>query len=287
MKSCVPHYYTSKRNTIIHVLISTAFAELFILIFEPFQSRKLVDSDWQFLLWATVVVLVAMGVIAISRTLMYYYCKKHRLNYVEYGIWILAEVSAMALIYTLFPLLAWPQLCADHYLTFFMLFKEAILKTFFILLIPYFTLTLWFELEESIGQVRRLKDGVVNQNEAQPGMYNFSDENGDLKLSVKPEMVYYIEAADNYIQVHYTLNDKLQSELIRNKLRNIADQFQGQDLVRCSRSYVVNLSKVKVIKRVGKKLLLDFGNDKIQNIPVGKLYSDEVIKHFTQNIGEE
>ena len=53
------------------------------------------------------------------------------------------------------------------------------------------------------------------------GMYNFYDERGELKLSVKPENAYYIESADNYVQIHYRSGNKIQVLLIRTRCMSL------------------------------------------------------------------
>ena len=68
MKNKIPHYFNEKQNVINLVIYTAIYAEWFILFFAPFKSRTWVENDWQFLFWVTVVVLVAMGVIAISRS---------------------------------------------------------------------------------------------------------------------------------------------------------------------------------------------------------------------------
>lgn len=112
-------------------------------------------------------------------------------------------------------------------------------------------------------------------------MFNFYDERGDLKLSAKPETVYYLEAADNYVQIHYMNAGKMQSLLIRNSLKNIEWRFRDTRLIRCHRSFIVNLERVRLMRRVEGEIVLDFGEEKMPVIPVSKIYGTSVIKHFT------
>lgn len=287
MKNLIPHYYNSKRNTVLLVLVTALFAELFILIFMPFQSRQWVDSDWQYLLWATLVVLVAMGVIALSRTLMYHYAKRHEINYISYAFWILGEVSSMALIYTLFPLVILPEMSAKLDLTFFPLFREAVLDTAFILLIPYCALILWFELEDKNRRIRILTGQLEQAGEMQPDRLNLYDEKGELKLSVQPEMLYYIESADNYVLVHYEVAGKMQNMMLRTTLKRLTDQHRESDMLRCHRSYIVNFTKVRLLRRNGNELLIDFGDERLPAIPVSQTYAADVMERFTRTLARE
>lgn len=263
------------------VVSTTVFAELFILIFKPFASRTWANSDMQYLRLVTIVVLVAMSVISVSRTVMYFFAKKHKISYIAYAVWILCELSMMALIYSVFPFAILPEYAESKGLTFFTMFKESMLDTSFILLIPYTIVYLVINLQEKNKELQKLTQ--KNNSEIQPNMFNFYDDKGDLKLSVKPEMVFFIEAADNYVEVHYISNGKKQNTLIRNSLKNIAWSFGDKDLMRCHRSYIVNINKVKLLHRIDGELMLDFGENTISNVPVSKTYAKQVIERFSNN----
>lgn len=281
MKNYIPAYMYSKRNIILLLWVTAIFGELFILFFQPVESRTWVNTDWQFLLWVTIIVLVAVSGIAISRTIMYNYAKKRNISYLEYAIWILLEVSVIAIIYAAFPVVVLREFAEERGLELFYLFKEALLATTFILLIPYALVTLWIALRDSQEEVQRLKGNV--QSEPQPDKYNFYDENGDLKLSVSPELVYYLDSADNYVQIHYLNAGKFEKLLIRNSLKNIEWRFRDKGLVRCHRSYIVNLNLVKLFRRQEGEIFLDFGDERLPAIPVSKSYGESVMAKLIDN----
>jgi len=127
-----------------------------------------------------------------------------------------------------------------------------------------------------VEQLRRKEGDETSQSQ----MYNFYDERGELKLSVKPEYLFYLEAADNYVQIHYLNQGKMQMLMIRNSLKNIEWRFRNTTLIRCHRSYLINLSKVQVVKRVEGDVYLDFNDSQINPIPVSKAYADQVMMYF-------
>ena len=118
-------------------------------------------------------------------------------------------------------------------------------------------------------------------------MYIFYDEKGELKLSVRPEMLYYIEAADNYIEIHYMANGKMQTLLVRNSLKRIETQFYNTQLVRCHRSYIVNIGNVQLLKKTNRELMIDFSIENLPNIPVSKGYSNIITELFSQTVQNE
>ena len=277
MKNYIPSYFNTKRNILLLLWVTAVFGEMFILFFQPVQCRTWVDSDWKFLLWVTIVVVTAVSVIALSRTIMYHYAKHHKISYLDYAIWIAAEVTAIAGVYAAFPVVAMRSFAAEWDLTLFYLFKEALFATTFTLLIPYAFVILWVVVKDRGEQIVRLQARKHVLEETPEEMYKFYDEKGDLKLSVNPSMVYFIEAADNYVMVYYLNAGKLEKLMIRNSLKNIEWRFRDKGLVRCHRSFIVNIRLVKLFRRQEGEVMLDFGDEKIPSIPVSKGYSEGVM----------
>ena len=281
MRNYIPHYFNTKENIILLLWMTAVFGELFILFFQPVESRTWVSHDWQYLLWVTIVVLVAVAGIACSRTIMYHFAKKHAISYLSYAIWIAAEVSVISMIYAVFPLLVLRAFSAERELSLFYLFKEAALATAFILLIPYAFAIMWMVLEDRNAQIRRLKKEIERASEAadepQVEMFNFYDERGELKLSVKPELLYYIESADNYVQICYMNAGKIEKLMVRNTLKNIEWRFHDKGLVRCHRSYIVNVKNVKLFRKQDSEVLLEFGDSRVPPIPVSKGFGERIV----------
>jgi len=113
-------------------------------------------------------------------------------------------------------------------------------------------------------------------------MFNFYDERGEMKLSVKPNNLYYIETADNYVQIHYQNQGKMQVLMIRNSMKNIEWRYKDTSLVRCHRSYLVNLQMVQMLKRTEGEVLLDFNDERIAPLPVSRAYANQIMKYFAK-----
>jgi DNA-binding LytR/AlgR family response regulator len=191
----------------------------------------------------------------------------------------------MALIYSVFPFTVLPDFTIQKGLTFFSLFREAVLDTLFILLIPYTIITLVCVIKYKNQLLQELTHQY--KENISPNMYIFYDEKGEMKLSVRPEMLYYIEAADNYIEIHYIANSKMQTLLVRNSLKRIETQFYNTQLIRCHRSYIVNIGNVQLLKKTKHELLIDFGVEPLPNIPVSRGYYDIITDMFSRTVQNE
>lgn len=279
----IPRYITSTRNTFHMVLWTTLYAELFITVYQPFNSRQWIQSvsELTYFLYATLAVVIAMLVITLSRTAMHYYGKNHRISYFDYSIWVAAEILGMSLVYALVPVIT---LHASE--RFLYLWGTAVLYTTFVLLIPYAIVMLALILRANRQRVAELENmlagGEIHQE--QPEMYNFHDEKGDLKMSIRPETLYYMESADNYVKIHYQNAGRVKQFMLRNSLRNLEETFADKDLIRCHRSYIVNFSKVKLLKRSEEGLMIDFDAAGVPNLPVSKTYAAKVMERFTADM---
>lgn len=284
MNSNIPHYINEKGNVIRLVLGTSVFALLFINIFQPFDSRHWADkisgevSDWVYLLFSSLIILTAMCVMTVSRMVMYHYAKKREISIISYIFWVLGEIIAMALFYTLFPKLVWP----DQTPAFDILFKKALESTSLIILLPYAILWLYFSWRDKELTLQKIVEQKGTPKDSpQNNLLCFYDEKGDLRLSLNSDSLYYIESADNYVNIHYLNKGKINNFMLRNSLKNIDELFGTKNLLRCHRSYIVNFDKVKILRKSDDGLRLDFDNENIPNIPVSRTYSDRVMERFT------
>ena len=193
---------------------------------------------------------------------------------------------AMSVVYSLAA-----AIITNDYASYFNFFKEALLDTIFILLIPYAVCMMVFALIDKEAQLNALKEEIESLRAANgingeterpnvPATYNFKDERGELKLSVQASSVYFVESSDNYVIIYYQNGTKLPHYVLRNTLKNIDEEFGQSGLVRCHRSFMVNFSAIKVLSKTDEGLMIDFGTDKLPKIPVSKTYSARFLDKF-------
>ena len=112
---------------------------------------------------------------------------------------------------------------------------------------------------------------------------NLMDNNGNLKLSVKLDNLYYIKAEDNYINVFYQRSGAIASYMLRCKMKTIEDNsMDSSSLMRCHRSYMVNINKVSVLHNEADGFVIDFEREGLESVPVSKTYSARVLEAFNK-----
>ncbi|MEA4915998.1 LytTR family DNA-binding domain-containing protein [Proteiniphilum sp.] len=100
---------------------------------------------------------------------------------------------------------------------------------------------------------------------------NIKDGNGQLRLSLRPEDLIYFESADNYVIVFFRKTQRISREVVRNSLKNIENDLNVHNCVRCHRSFIVNIVNVTAIKKKGRSYIIEL--DGIDTpIPISRGY---------------
>ena len=273
----IPRYLLTSRSLTIMVTSAAAFAFLFVIIYKPFNVEHWAEvSQFVFVACVLGIVLLGMSIAAISRVIMCYYAKKHRITYLGYTAWVFVELVLMAIAFTICSTLTGVQL------DIWEAFEKSLLNTSLILLIPYIVSITAFTLQDRNRRLREIEDDYdkVMQERAAgtKGLISFYDERGELQLSVTKGNLLYIESADNYIYIWYMKSNLPKKLMLRNTLKRTAELLADTNVMRCHRGYMVNMEQVKVLRREKENFYLELGIEGVRDIPVSKTYGDAVLK---------
>jgi len=226
------------------------------------------------------IVLVGMLVVVISRMIMLVYVKKKTITYLQYGVWIVTEILSMSMFYALFTkFIPKENLNRD----FAQIFYDSTFHATLILLLPYAILWLYFSWREKNIILQKIKEKENVIATPKKNLIAFLDEKGEFKISIVLENLLYVDSADNYATIHYLNKSKLSHFLIRNSLKWIEENLTKETpLVRCHRSYIVNLDKVKVLRKTKDGIFLELDALNTADIPVSKTYYERVMTKFSK-----
>ena len=164
----------------------------------------------------------------------------------------------------------------------FEVYYTAILNATLILLIPYLISLLyfaWLDKKQHIEKLLVENRLIGKQPEIELSRFvNFSDENGEIKLSIQLDDLLYLESNENYVTIHYLDRTQAGRMLLRNSLKRLEEQLSGYPIVRCHRSYMVNLNRVKLAKRTKTGMILELTTPVAIRIPVSETYKNEIDK---------
>lgn len=281
----LPKYLLGKYQLIGSVTFSVLFAVVFLNIYIPFS-----ETAW-FGLGGSVMFLHTLAFIAISililicsRILMYRSKRLYEMTYGAYIIWCILEIVTISGCYTWFTKDITAGQIGNDWMVFLRAFRNGSIALGF----PYLISGMYFAIIDKNNTIRLMNyENVVTDEPARPESQKqkitLFDNSGALKLSLNPENLYYIESDDNYIKVWYTdSKGDLKQYMLRCRLKTVEESFKGSSLVRCHRKYIVNISKVSMLRKESDGYVLDLTNEEIQPITVTKTYTDTVLSHFTE-----
>jgi len=286
----LPSYFLERRNVVRMIFFTTVYSLVFINIFKPFNSENWIPNgnSTNYLMYSSLMVVIGMVVISISRLIMHYFVKKIQIGYTEYIIWLIFEAFMLAAFYVF---IAYKVGFVENYLAntpdttlwiaLFEIFRKAAANTIWMLLIPYCIALLFLSNEDLRKRVEE------SENKPAGKIIQFKDERGEIRFSTALENVLYVVAADNYVNIKYVSNDGVSDYFLRNKLKNIEEDMANTPLRRCHRSYMINLVHVTSIKHDQSELSLEFDTTSIKGVTLTKTYHDSIIEAFMKYSGQE
>ncbi|MDO4757858.1 MAG: LytTR family transcriptional regulator DNA-binding domain-containing protein [Rikenellaceae bacterium] len=281
----IPSFIYKKKNQITMVLFVPLFALLFILIYKPLDFATLDEKllphidiayDLKLTLLSIAMILIGMAVAAISRIIMNAYTRKHAISYVKYIAWVALEIMIMVLIYTTVTYFLIDLSGAD---TLTNIFRNTLIKAILILLIPYVGCYIYFIWQERVRELRAIRKRLEEDEHALQRAYiQIYDDKGKMQLSVHREKLLVIESADNYVCVWYLNGDQPKKVMVRATLKQVAQQLADTHVVRCHRSYMINLDHIKVLRREKEGIFAEFGVESVPDIPISKTYAESITR---------
>ncbi len=282
----IPDYLRGKYQLIYTVTFAAFFSIVFLLLSLPFSHNSwMALGNSKFFAFTVLFASGSLTLVALSRLLMYKTRNVLKMTYLGYSAWCVAEVVVICLAYSFITVpiteIGWDQ--------FPKTLGNALLYGTISLIIPYILAGMYFALQDKNQIIRLMNYGnvVMDENMLPSKLEKITlfDNSGNLKLCVNSSNLYYLESDDNYIIVRYTdSKGDLKRYMIRCKMKTVEESFKGSDLVRCHRKYIVNMDKVKVLRKEKDGYELDLDNDTIPPIPVSKTYEENVLAIFNNAV---
>lgn len=277
----IPDSYFKGNILATYILLIPIYSFFFLIGAKPFHldSFMQVTQD-QLAFRAAIMASIEIVVALISRLSMLLVRSKHQISYTGFILWELIEGLAIAMFCTLF---VW--LMDKRSMPYMELLPKLFIITFSILVFPYAIVALAAEIKDRDIRLARNMVTIEKYASGQIGREDstlpFLDDKKSLKLAVTANAILYIEAADNYVNICYLNNDKLVRFPLRSSMRSIEQICESNNIVRCHRSYYVNLRKVRAIQKGQDGLFAELTYASAPHIPVSVTYSETVTGKFS------
>ncbi len=249
-------YLDELKYRLIHVGIIMAYSIFFMVVFHPFGFDTWLTSGW---LSLAIIGVLGSVPIAISQLIVRPLIPIKTFKVKHLIIWFLFEVLALTVFMAI--------LYEDPEFTFLQDLETTFKYTGLIALLPYSFSILIIVLI----QVNKEKNAKKVLTSDDIDLISFKDERDQVKFSVKSKDILFLESTDNYVTVYFSNEEKVNKHMIRTSLKNIENAQLSAKLLRCHRSFIVNLDNVLWMKKEGRNFVL-----KIKNIgtviPVSRSY---------------
>lgn len=108
-----------------------------------------------------------------------------------------------------------------------------------------------------------------------PLFLHFTGDGNNERFSIALPDFLFAEAHDNYVALNYIRNQEVKSELMRISMKRLLENIESDLIVRCHRSFIVNLYNVQSFKKGrNPEIRLKYVED---SIPVSKSYQSEIL----------
>ena len=294
----IPKFLVSRRYISVVIAFILVFSVLFLLIYRPFSMAVWFSVDNSLRFGFTMLFYFgAIVTLILSRVLMYSVQNRIELTPITYMWWIMGENLIISLEYTLLTVNYFPV----EGLSTPMLATRALMCVTLILAIPNAIVSFYaaykskceeldvsqYQLQKMREEYRLLENSTLHElkvaqqfpakPEPAPRMINLYDNGGTLRLTLNIDSLYYLESEDNYIRIFYKHNDKILSYMLRSRTRSIEESLKGTCMVRCHRSFIVNINKISVMEEEKRMHYIRLDDETIKRIPVSKSYYDTLV----------
>ncbi|MES2516348.1 MAG: LytTR family DNA-binding domain-containing protein [Bacteroidota bacterium] len=272
--------------------IIACFVSLFLIVFEPFGIS----------IWETnhkLLKLIGFGCVSfisilLFRLISHFLIKKNKPEE-TWTVW--KEIVALTLVVVV---IAFGNLCYSNFIRISHFgFKELSFALIATSLLAFFPITANITLKYNRFVILNQKDAALMETEVMEfqqrqvvdilakelprtelKMLSLLSENEKEKIELEPDRLFYIESADNYSNIVYFKDQKVVKHLIRGSLKRIEAQIDIPHIIRCHRSYIVNLKQIEHIKGNAQGYKIEFKKELSDTVSVSRNYSKTLFERL-------
>lgn len=258
---------TGAHSTLLHAVALPIFFLLFVVFYEPFAIGPLLTiENSSFTFNVTMLFCILLISMSITRCWLYFIGKVRHISRIEYVLWCIAEVLISSLFMALYLSLMMPS--APPY---YELLGKALKITTCTCIYPYLFIWIGIEVKTTINSLSQRNDDT--------SLIRFYDEYKKLRFVIAPEAVIFIKSEDNYVLIHYLDRNRVKKFALRSSMKALEEVLLKHGLVRCHRSYFINPTFIKIVRRDDAGLIVaDMKQEGIESIPISRKYQEDIAK---------
>jgi len=275
LKQPYPPREKSLKTNIISITLTSFFVAGFLILFEPFGISRWQNENkiWLLLGFGAVTFLVLVLFKFVLVTLFE--------EFFEEGNWTVLKEILVSLAF-----MATLAMANYAYASYYSPLSQWAFSSFlwsFFSVVAVGVFPIGFSIIYNYNkQLRKYGQGIAvkkKESKKETEVVLWAENEKD-KLVIKGKDLLYMESADNYAQIFFRSGAGVQSELLRGSLSRMEEFIHDPDILRCHRSFIVNLDMVDRVSgnAQGYKLHLQEVN---KLVPVARKYS-HIVERFKQ-----
>lgn len=276
----IPKFFFEMKSIWLFLATMLVVTLLFIVFYQPASFLRTEEpvSNLNIYIYTVIMVASGAGMFVISRMLLFYVQKKTTMEFFHFIIWMAVELIVISVLLTVIAFF----LGNVAQLPFSDMLWRVSLDFLSVIAVPYIISVLAFYLDDRRRLVQSLRHRLemrADQLLPEGENINFYDRGGKLAFSTRRTNVLYIEAANNYSNIHYINEGKEDTFILRNSLKMLDDPEKYKGLLRCHRGFIVNIENVKLLRKDKEFLVLELTQGS-RAIPVSDSYYQRVVQSF-------
>jgi len=132
-------------------------------------------------------------------------------------------------------------------------------------------------LQDQIEHILTAKESFLDESQ----LVEFKGQGSKDQITLSLSNFLYGKAQDNYMELYYVEKEQLKKFLMRTSLTKLLESVNDQVIVRCHRSYMINLLHVSAVKGSSHNLTLNI-EPFDTSIPVSKSYQKTTIESLRE-----
>lgn len=264
----------SKKEIILSSILIGIFTYFFLIIFQPFGTQNFTFSKLLFILFPYAIFTT------FSFAIINLYFSERKVNWT-----VTKEIFKLIFIVFVCAILSYSyntMIVSKVEISFFnFLFMIFYAFSVAIPLCLIYVLTRFIYLNnETEKKAQQISQKLEFLNE-KPSYENLKNKINIQGKIFDEENLLFLESTDNYCTIYHRKNSTIEKVLLRTTLKSVEEQISSKKILRCHRSYIVNLEKIESLKgnAQGYKLKI-FDSNYI--VPVSRKYLNLINEVFNK-----
>ena len=268
-------FYNTANYKIVLSLSIAIFFYFFIIFFLPFGVDNYnpdheYTPDFLFEIFKFLIPLLLISLVNEFVLRPLFFKNTSLKNIIYWSLWTLLLLSSIVFLSYNF-LGNWHDFKLESYLEFLINVSAVLIFP----LVAVFFFYRYRSLQTQIAHSLTTKNSGIDESL----LINFKGQGSKDQIMLSLGNFCYGKAQDNYVELVYVENEELRKFLLRNSLSKLSESLNTPVIVRCHRSYLVNLLQVNAVTGGSSEIRLHLkGVD--TPIPVSKSYRETTLENL-------